>query len=568
MTTKKWGILSLTHYYRVVSTQGNQEERVVALDRLSLSQPFGEIVGLIGGKGAGKQTFIRILMGEITPSEGLVSGRPDTMGSLELPEQRSKERTGESYTKRKLLKWQMSKKKIAELTKDIHEFSELGEQFFKKIKYYTQEEQIQLEVSILLHVAPSLIYIDESLLTVKEHFYIKVFFYLLNLKELGSSIWINTANINRVESYCDKLIWLEFGRLQEHGEVKDVLKRYEDYYQQITNLSYKEQKNFWKEGYEKQLIESRTRDREKKLANLKYVESELPEVGEELLEGLGDEDRLSRSDARRQKRQQKPLIKKWWGIAGVIVLLTMVASALLLEKLPTFKGRTQKELPKTNRIERTSQEPIPASSSSSEKSVTEESPSESVEQDPDVYVVKAGDSLSKIAEQFGLSLQQLKDWNHLTSDYLMLDQRLNLRAPAEALAEVVTDVKVAAASFTHVVVTGDTLLGIAEKYGVSIADLQAVNQLAEVTIYSGTELMLPADARAPIANSANEPASQVVASVPDQSIVQSELREHIVSSGETLYGIARRYGVDIMEMQRINFLQTEQLYPGQQLRIP
>lgn len=249
MPIREWGLVSLSHYYVGSSSQDGQVKQVIALDRLSLSQPFGEIVGLIGGKGAGKQTLMKILVGEIKPTEGLVSGGPDTAGCLEFPEQGSKERTGEGYAQRKLRKWQVSKKKIPELLVEIRGFSELGSRFSKKMKYYSLEEKIQLEVSILLHVAPSLIYIDESLLAVKEHFYIKVFFYILKLKELGSSIWIKTENIKRIEGYCDKLLWLEFGRLQKHGEVKDVLRSYDHYYQQIDGLSYQEQKLFWEQGY-------------------------------------------------------------------------------------------------------------------------------------------------------------------------------------------------------------------------------------------------------------------------------------------------------------------------------
>lgn len=559
MPIRKWGLVSLSHCYVRPSSQDGQVKQVMALDRLSLSQPFGEIVGLIGGKGAGKQTLMKILIGEIKPTEGLVSGGPDTAGCLEFPEQGSKERTGEGYAQRKLRKWQVSKKKIPELLAEIRDFSELGSRFSKKMKYYSLEEKIQLEISILLHVAPSLIYIDESLLAVKEHFYIKVFFYLLKLKELGSSIWIKTENIRRIEGYCDKLLWLEFGRLQKHGEVKDVLRSYDHYYQQIDGLSYKEQKLFWEQGYHEQLLGTKAGGKKQESLKLANGGKERPEKKQSL--NSNHEEVITRAVSRRRKKQEiKPKKIIWLITIGGIVMILGISTFFAI-RTPIFNGR-QRTLPVT----KMDNEVTNQTTTSTSTSELLETSTEDIKTVPDdqskTYVVKAGDTLSQLAEKLRISVQQLKEWNQLISDEITLGQELNVTPSQEKSREN----RIATANFNHLVVAGDSLLAIAEKYGITVAELQVVNQLSDLTIYSGTELLLPVTAKVVVDNPPPEQINQTNQTARDQPA--STTKQHAVTPGETLYGIAKHYGIDVMEIQRINSLQTEQLDPGQLLIIP
>nr|WP_245249654.1 LysM peptidoglycan-binding domain-containing protein [Vagococcus allomyrinae] len=522
----------------------------MALDRVSFSQSYGEIVGVIGGKGSGKSTLGAILLGK-KPSEGLISGNSETGKALVLPDHRYDERTGESYTRQQLTKWGIPKKKIGETMEQILSFSELGGQFGVKMKHYSLSEKSQLAISLLLHVAPTVIYIDESLLQVKEHFYIKVFLFLEKLKELGSSIWIETEQVKRIETYCDRLIWLEFGQLKQHGNVTDVLTAYYDYYFQIKRLSLKEQQEFWEEGYQGQIEENLIEEppetiEQSKVVALSQVEQE--PVSEEPIEVEDQADTpVSESPSRRQRQPAKSNYN-WLISLGLLGGLMGLAFFVLY---PRLKATTQPILPQTGPVSSLN------SHDSTVSATSETLPVSLAEELPGTYRVKAGESLSDIAQALGLSLADLQKWNQLTDYQIQPNQVLVTVPPIETVQEEPT---IALASFNHIVKDGESLATIAETYQISLADLQAANQLTELTIYAGSQLSLPATAKAPEPEPARVPSKEIEPVSPSA--------EHVVAAGDTLYSIARKYGVDVMAIQQANHLQTEQLSLGQVLHLP
>jgi membrane-bound lytic murein transglycosylase D len=114
----------------------------------------------------------------------------------------------------------------------------------------------------------------------------------------------------------------------------------------------------------------------------------------------------------------------------------------------------------------------------------------------DVYVVKAGDSLDKIAEAHQVSVQQLKLWNNLKGSKIYAGQELNLMADARRVKIVAEIPKNAGQPSTsghqtiYVVKRGDTLWDIARAYAVTAKDLQAWNDLNGKRIYAGQELVI------------------------------------------------------------------------------
>jgi murein DD-endopeptidase MepM/ murein hydrolase activator NlpD len=105
---------------------------------------------------------------------------------------------------------------------------------------------------------------------------------------------------------------------------------------------------------------------------------------------------------------------------------------------------------------------------------------------------------------------------------------------------------------------GDTLHGIAKRYGVSISALIEVNGLGHGTsIKPGQQLLLPAGASAP---SAAPPANRTpvaVAKAPPPAAPAPMMKkgwegQHTMKAGESLYGIARQHGVSLAELQRVN----------------
>ena len=99
---------------------------------------------------------------------------------------------------------------------------------------------------------------------------------------------------------------------------------------------------------------------------------------------------------------------------------------------------------------------------------------------PGAYTVKRGDSLSVIAQRFGVSLPALKSSNGLSSNTIHIGQELTIPGG------------VAAMSSEHTIRRGETLSQIAESYQISLANLRQVNSIAGDRIMVGQVLKIPA----------------------------------------------------------------------------
>ena len=100
----------------------------------------------------------------------------------------------------------------------------------------------------------------------------------------------------------------------------------------------------------------------------------------------------------------------------------------------------------------------------------------------------------------------------------------------------------------------DTLSGIASRHRVSVRELRRANGLSSSRIYPGNTLSVPGVASA--SDDDGRPAKNTGATT------------YRVRRGDTLYDIAREFGVSVNELRRINGLSTSRIYPGDLLRIP
>lgn len=164
------------------------------------------------------------------------------------------------------------------------------------------------------------------------------------------------------------------------------------------------------------------------------------------------------------------------------------------------------------------------------------------------YVVEPGDSLYGIARDQGISVRSLLDANGLTIDSVILPgQRLELPGVPGSTAD-------APGAASHRVEPGDSLSAIASKYGVSLAALLSANSLRiDSVILPGQRLALPGGAT---------PAAAPSAPAADAPV-------HKIVPGDSLSGIASRYGVGLSALLAENGLRIDSvIHPGRLLRLP
>lgn len=156
------------------------------------------------------------------------------------------------------------------------------------------------------------------------------------------------------------------------------------------------------------------------------------------------------------------------------------------------------------------------------------------------YTVQEGDTLYKIANNYRITVNELKKQNKLTSDSIKIGQKMNV--PMESHDPNENPFK----HVLYVVVSyGDTLSSIAQKYKVSVQAIKKANGLTSDNIYVGQKLKIPTT------NNVEQPVSY-----------------YYVKSGDTLYYVAQKFKVSVEALKKVNGLTSEYLFVGQKLKIP
>ncbi|HQD33920.1 MAG TPA: LysM peptidoglycan-binding domain-containing protein [Bacteroidales bacterium] len=185
--------------------------------------------------------------------------------------------------------------------------------------------------------------------------------------------------------------------------------------------------------------------------------------------------------------------------------------------------------------------PPSKTSSVTSTNTTNQTSSSSAKTQNIVHVVKSGETLSGIASKYGVSVNNIKNWNNLSSDKISIGQKLIINPTKQTSSKTETQQ-------IHVVKSGETLSGIASKYGVSVNNIKNWNNLSSDKISIGQKLII-------------NPTKQTSSKTETQQI-------HVVKSGETLSGIANKYNTTVDAIKKANNLKSNKIYVGQKLKIP
>jgi ABC-type polysaccharide/polyol phosphate transport system ATPase subunit len=214
--------------YLVQLVKGNiQYEEFWALQDVSFEVKKGEVLGIIGHNGAGKSTLLKVISGILKPTSGSVQVNGTVVPMLELGSGFDFDLTGREnvFLNGAILGYpeQFLKEKYGEIV----EFSELGQFIDVPLRNYSSGMVMRLAFSIATVVQPDILIVDEILAVGDADFQEKSKRRMLELMGGGTTVLFVSHSLGQIQEMCDRVLWLEKGRLKMAGKTETVCAMYQ-----------------------------------------------------------------------------------------------------------------------------------------------------------------------------------------------------------------------------------------------------------------------------------------------------------------------------------------------------
>ena len=196
-----------------------------AVNGVSFTVRRGETVGIIGRNGAGKSTILKMITGVLTPSSGQIYLSGTVAALLELGTGFDAEKNGieNIYLNGRING--LTKKQIEESIDDVLEFADIGDFIYQPIKTYSSGMLVRLAFATAIHVNPDILIVDEALSVGEIRFQQKCYRKIREFKEKGTVLFVS-HDTGAIASFCDRVIWLDNGKIFKEGIPGEILKEY------------------------------------------------------------------------------------------------------------------------------------------------------------------------------------------------------------------------------------------------------------------------------------------------------------------------------------------------------
>jgi len=197
-----------------------------ALRDVSLSVPYGEVVGVIGRNGAGKSTLLKILSRITDPTLGraVIRGRVGSL--LEVGTGFHSELTGRENIFLSGVILGMTRHEVAAKLDQIVAFAEVDQFLDTQIKHFSSGMSLRLAFAVAAHLQPEILLVDEVLAVGDAAFQRKCLGKMSDVAHEGRAILFVSHNLEAVQRLCNRCIWLDGGKLRMEGDPADVVRAY------------------------------------------------------------------------------------------------------------------------------------------------------------------------------------------------------------------------------------------------------------------------------------------------------------------------------------------------------
>lgn len=198
-----------------------------ALDGITFDIARGERVGVIGRNGAGKTTLLKILSRIVAPTRGEARIRGRLVSLLEVGTGFNNALTGRENVFVNASLHGLSARETEERLEEIVEFSGIDRRFIDmRVKHYSSGMRVRLAFSVAAHLDADILLLDEVLAVGDMAFQEKCLERVEGMISSKRTVIFVSHDMGSVTRFCDRVIWLEQGRVVLDGAAKDVVAAY------------------------------------------------------------------------------------------------------------------------------------------------------------------------------------------------------------------------------------------------------------------------------------------------------------------------------------------------------
>ncbi len=201
-------------------------EAHVALDGIDLDIERGEAVALIGPNGSGKSTLLKLAGGILQPTEGTVEVDGRVTALIELGAGFHPEITGRENVLFNGMLLGLDRREIEARLPEILDFAEIGDFIDQPVKTYSSGMYVRLGFAVAVAVEPDVLLIDEVLSVGDESFNRRCLDRLARMRQAGVTMVLVSHDLDLVETFADRAVYLRAGKIRSRGSVDSVIARY------------------------------------------------------------------------------------------------------------------------------------------------------------------------------------------------------------------------------------------------------------------------------------------------------------------------------------------------------
>ena len=199
---------------------------VQALRNVSFTLRSGDRLGLIGSNGSGKTTLLRALSGIYQPSLGSLSMDGRLTSLLDPGQGMNMELTGRENIRLRGYFLGLPAAEIARLEADVEDFAEIDQFIDIPVRNYSSGMVVRLAFAMATAIHPEILLMDEWILAGDAAFMEKAKRRVEAMVNKADILILASHSSSIIAEWCNRLIWLEQGKIKADGKPLEVLSQY------------------------------------------------------------------------------------------------------------------------------------------------------------------------------------------------------------------------------------------------------------------------------------------------------------------------------------------------------